>query len=65
LERIIVNLLHIITLGFFILWAKARRLQYLYGETSLEGDTALHFMALEKKCLKAFKSHCIILLGIM
>ena len=29
-------LLTIITLGFYYPWAKARRLQYNYGETSLE-----------------------------
>jgi hypothetical protein len=49
---IVIGFLTIITLGFYYPWAK-RRLQYLYGETSLEGD-ALHFMALEKKCLKVF-----------
>jgi uncharacterized membrane protein YjgN (DUF898 family) len=37
---IIVNwLLTIITLGFYYPWAKARKLQFLYGETSLNGDS--------------------------
>ncbi|TRX37931.1 DUF898 domain-containing protein [Flavobacterium sp. ZT3R18] len=37
---IIVNwLLTILTLGFYYPWAKARKLQFLYGETSLNGDS--------------------------
>jgi len=36
----IVNwLLTILTLGFYYPWAKARKLQFLYGETSLNGDS--------------------------
>ena len=37
---IIVNwLLTILTLGIYYPWAKARKLQFLYGETSLNGDS--------------------------
>jgi len=36
----IVNwLLTILTFGFYYPWAKARKLQFLYGETSLNGDS--------------------------
>lgn len=64
---IIVNwLLTIITLGFYYPWAKARRLQYLYGETSLEGD-AFTFHGTGKEMFKGFLKIIVlfILLGIL
>lgn len=51
---IIVNwLLTVVTLGFYYPWAKARRLQYLYGETSLEGDS-FAFHGTGKEMFKGF-----------
>ena len=51
---IIVNwLLTICTLGIYYPWAKAKKLQFLYGNTSLNGMLFL-FMVLEKRCLKVF-----------
>ena len=49
---IIVNwLLTLITLGLYYPWAKAKQLNYLYGETHLM-VTHSRFMVQEKKCLK-------------
>jgi uncharacterized membrane protein YjgN (DUF898 family) len=51
---IIVNwLLTIITLGLYYPWAKARRLQFLYGETSLNGDS-FSFHGTGKEMFKGF-----------
>jgi uncharacterized membrane protein YjgN (DUF898 family) len=64
---IIVNwLLTIITLGFYYPWAKAKRLQYLYGETSLEGDT-FSFHGTGKEMFKGFLKaiSLFVLLGIL
>lgn len=58
---IIVNwLLTIITLGFYYPWAKARKLQFLYGETALNGDS-FAFHGTGKEMFKGFiKALCII-----
>jgi uncharacterized membrane protein YjgN (DUF898 family) len=51
---IIVNwLLTILTLGFYYPWAKARKLQFLYGETSLNGDS-FSFHGTGKEMFKGF-----------
>ena len=51
---IIVNwLLTILTLGFYYPWAKARNLQFLYGETSLNGDP-FSFHGTGKEMFKGF-----------
>ena len=51
---IIVNwLLTIITLGIYYPWAKAKKLQFLYGETSLNGD-AFEFHGTGKEMFKGF-----------
>ena len=51
---IIVNwLLTIVTLGLYYPWAKARRLQFLYGETSLNGDS-FSFHGTGKEMFKGF-----------
>lgn len=51
---IIVNwLLTIVTLGFYYPWAKAKKLQYLYGKTTLDGD-AFTFHGTGKELFKGF-----------
>ncbi|PJJ10247.1 uncharacterized protein DUF898 [Flavobacterium sp. 1] len=51
---IIVNwLLTVLTLGFYYPWAKARKLQFLYGETSLNGDS-FSFHGTGKEMFKGF-----------
>lgn len=51
---IIVNwLLTILTLGLYYPWAKARKLQFLYGETSLNGDS-FSFHGTGKEMFKGF-----------
>jgi uncharacterized membrane protein YjgN (DUF898 family) len=51
---IIVNwLLTILTLGFYYPWAKARKLQFLYGETSLNGES-FSFHGTGKELFKGF-----------
>jgi len=51
---IIVNwLLTILTLGIYYPWAKARKLQFLYGETSLNGDS-FSFHGTGKEMFKGF-----------
>ncbi|MCV9932452.1 YjgN family protein [Flavobacterium sp. LS1R47] len=51
---IVVNwLLTIVTLGFYYPWAKARKLQFLYGETSLNGDS-FSFHGTGKEMFKGF-----------
>ncbi|WP_413999672.1 YjgN family protein [Flavobacterium sp. W1B] len=51
---IIVNwLLTIVTLGFYYPWAKAKRLQFLYGGTSLNGDS-FSFHGTGKEMFKGF-----------
>jgi uncharacterized membrane protein YjgN (DUF898 family) len=50
----IVNwILTIITLGFYYPWAKARKLQFLYGATSLNGDS-FSFHGTGKEMFKGF-----------
>jgi uncharacterized membrane protein YjgN (DUF898 family) len=51
---IIVNwLLTVVTLGLYYPWAKARRLQFLYGETTLNGDS-FSFHGTGKEMFKGF-----------
>jgi uncharacterized membrane protein YjgN (DUF898 family) len=51
---IIINwLLTMITLGFYYPWAKANKLKYLYGETSLNGDR-FAFHGTGKEMFKGF-----------
>lgn len=51
---IIVNwLLTVVTLGFYYPWAKANKLKYLYGETSLNGDR-FAFHGTGKEMFKGF-----------
>lgn len=51
---IIVNwLLTIVTLGFYYPWAKAKKLQYLYGKTTLDGDV-FTFHGTGKELFKGF-----------
>jgi uncharacterized membrane protein YjgN (DUF898 family) len=51
---IIVNwLLTILTIGFYYPWAKAKELQYLYGATSLNGDS-FSFHGTGKEMFKGF-----------
>jgi uncharacterized membrane protein YjgN (DUF898 family) len=61
---IIVNwLLTILTLGFYYPWAKARKLQFLYGETSLNGDS-FSFHGTGKEMFKGFIK-ALLLIGIL
>ncbi len=51
---IIINwLLTVVTLGFYYPWAKAKKLQYLYGETSLNEDR-FEFHGTGKEMFKGF-----------
>ena len=51
---VIVNwLLTVVTLGFYYPWAKANKLKYLYGETSLNGDR-FAFHGTGKEMFKGF-----------
>jgi uncharacterized membrane protein YjgN (DUF898 family) len=59
---IIVNwLLTILTLGFYYPWAKARKLQFLYGETSLNGDS-FSFHGTGKEMFRGFVKAILIIL---
>lgn len=61
---IMVNwLLTIVTLGIYYPWAKARRLQYLYGETTLDGD-AFAFHGTGKEMFKGFLKVIVLFFGI-
>lgn len=61
---IIVNwLLTVLTLGFYYPWAKARKLQFLYGETSLNGDS-FSFHGTGKEMFKGFIK-AILIIGVL
>jgi uncharacterized membrane protein YjgN (DUF898 family) len=61
---IIVNwLLTILTLGFYYPWAKARKLQFLYGETSLNGDS-FSFHGTGKEMFRGFVKAILIILSL-
>lgn len=61
---VIVNwLLTIVTLGFYYPWAKANKLKYLYGETSLNDD-CFAFHGTGKEMFKGFIKAVILFVGL-